>query len=70
MTVDNNNSEQESNGRELEEKVDDFEKKVLFLANNVQKIEPPDKREEFKKELMSLVLNYENYLKTLSENGE
>ena len=70
MTVENDNSKQEDIDKKLAEKSDELEKKVLFLAENAHKIEPPEKREEFKKELTNLLLKLANDLDELSENGE
>ncbi len=65
-----NNSEQEDIDKKLAEKLDELDEKVLFLAENAHKIEPPEKREEFKKELTDLLLKLENELDALSQNGE
>ncbi len=64
------NSKQEGIDKELDKKLDELERMVLSLAENAHKIEPKEKREEFKKELTSIVLELENKMKTFSENGE
>ena len=65
-----NNSKQEDIDNERAEKFEELEKKVLSLVENANKIEHKEKREEFKKELTSIVLELENKMKTLLENDE